>query len=85
VEWDYRVVRKKQAWVLPGLESGAYDYSYAIHEAYYEDDKVTALSENPCFVCGETLLEFFSDLQHYISCVEQPILDYETFKEIDSE
>jgi hypothetical protein len=34
--WNYRVVRRKKTWIDPGEKKEKTEYSYAIHEAYYD-------------------------------------------------
>jgi hypothetical protein len=34
--WNYRAVRRKKTWIDPGEKKEKAEYSYAIHEAYYD-------------------------------------------------
>lgn len=34
--WNYRVVRKKNTWIDPEDKKERVNYTYAIHEAYYD-------------------------------------------------
>jgi hypothetical protein len=36
--WNYRVVRKKNTYIDPANKKERVDYTYAIHEAYYDEN-----------------------------------------------
>jgi len=67
--WSYRVVHR----VANGADV------YAIHEAYYEDDKPISLTEEAVNPQGETLDELKDDFAYYLSALEEPMLEFSDF------
>jgi hypothetical protein len=67
--WNYRVVHR----VANGEDL------YAIHEAYYEDDKPTSLTEEAVNPQGETLDELKDDFVYYLRALEEPVLEFSDF------
>ncbi len=56
-------------------DDGAVDYSYDVHEVYYNsDDKIIAISENPIPADGGTLEEITNDLRMMTQALGQPVL-----------
>jgi len=51
---------------------------YAIHEAYYENDKPISLTEEAANPQGETLNELKDDFAHYLRALE-PVLEFSDF------
>ena len=76
--WNYRLVYRKDVKVTPGARMGV----YAIHEAYYEDDKkpsvVTTITEDAIGVYGETIDEAWAAYQQMSEAFAKPVLDYKT-------
>ena len=64
--WNYRVVEK--------------DGFYGIHEAYYDDDKPTSITQNEMSPHGETLDELKDDVKKHLEALDKPILHYEDFE-----
>lgn len=67
--WNYRVVHR--------LVSN--EHIYAIHEAYYDDNKKTSITEEPVHPQGESLDELKRDCEHYLQALERPVLEYDDF------
>ena len=69
--WNYRTVKRE--------EDG--EVTFAVYEAYYEDEetKPCAISQNPVYVCGDTLDELRKDLNNYRKALDRPVLNYEDF------
>ncbi|WP_428086493.1 hypothetical protein [Candidatus Thioglobus sp.] len=64
--WNYRIVSK--------------DESFAIHEAFYDDDgKVETITQDPCSPSGETISELKEDLKYFEKSLSLPILNYTDF------
>ncbi len=52
--WNYRVVRKKNIYIDSANKKERVDYTYAIHEAYYDEDgHAGAITQEP--VAGRAL------------------------------
>lgn len=52
---------------------------YAIHEAYFDNNKETSISEDPVQPNGTSLDELKHDCEHYLKALERPILEYDDF------
>lgn len=68
--WNYRVVHR----VVEGEDV------YAIHEAYYDGDKPTSITEESVNPHGETLEELKLDVVYYLKALELPLLEYVEFQ-----
>ena len=80
--WNYRVVRKKHTWNDPTQNTEREDYSYAIHEAYYDDNGyVGAITQEPVAPYGDTVEELRHSWVMMVEAFGQPILDYENIPE----
>ena len=56
--WNYRVVRKKNKYIDPTNKKERIDYTYAIHEAYYDEKgHVGAITQEPVEPFGENIEE----------------------------
>ncbi|MFH1951206.1 MAG: hypothetical protein ABIL06_06300 [Pseudomonadota bacterium] len=56
--WNYRVVRKKNTYIDPINRKERVDYTYAIHEAYYDENgHVGAITQDPVKPFGENMEE----------------------------
>jgi hypothetical protein len=80
--WNYRVVRKRHVYTDPKDQKERVDYTYAIHEAYYDNNgHVGTITQNPIEPSGENI----EDLRHsWVMMAEafgQPILDYDNIPE----
>lgn len=74
--WNYRLVKKhtKNPQSLGGNEY----YTYAIHEAYYDDDgKVWGVTEEPVRLSADHLSELMIEWNMLVEAFGQPILDYD--------
>lgn len=92
--WNYRVVRQKigpphydpmieQAATDAGVVLPRLEYTYAIHEVFYDDDSVpTGLTEDSVGIRGDTLDELRRDAEYYMKAFDRPVLDYETREEV---
>ena len=63
--WNYRIVHKR---------CGDED-SFQIHEAYYDDDKLVAVTENAVAAFGETHEELKADLEYMMKALGEPVLE----------
>jgi hypothetical protein len=71
--WNHRVVKRT-------FEGG--EVIYAIHEAYYDDNKkVWAITEEGVDAHGETMEELKQSLEWMQKALEAPILDYDKIPE----
>jgi hypothetical protein len=81
--WNYRVVRKKSIYIDRTNKKERVDYTYAIHEAYYDENgHVEAITQEPVEPFGENVEE----LRHSYDRKKDPIgfeLD-ERLKEIEA-
>jgi len=75
--WNNRVVRRTWRKGEVGEEVG-----YAIHEAYYGLDDGVSITIDPIAPYGETLEELRETLQCMLRALDNPVLDYDTRKEI---
>lgn len=77
--FNYRVVRRKH-------ETYRDEVTYAVHEAYYEDDdRVSYITEEPSFPIGESLEELSEELERMRAAFQKPVLDYDTLVPIEAE
>lgn len=67
MQWNYRVVRFTDSYNRE---------SYRIHEAYYQDDKVTAISDEPIYPTGENISDLNDDIQRMLKAFDKPVLNY---------
>jgi len=80
--WNYRVVRRKKTWIDPGEKKEKVEYSYAIHEAYYDKNGyVGAITQDPVEPFGETIEELRHAWVMMAEAFGQPILDYDNIPE----
>lgn len=80
--WNYRVVRKRHIYSDPKAKKERVDYTYAIHEAFYDKNgHVGSITQDPIEPFGENI----EDLRHsWVMMAEafgQPILDYDNIPE----
>lgn len=59
--WNYRIIENNGC--------------FSIHEAYYNDaGEITAVTEEPIAVGGETLDELRKDMAYYANALNKPVL-----------
>jgi hypothetical protein len=76
--WNYRVVRR----FYPNTHMDDI-MLYEIYEIYYDKDgKIRGLTEEPIKLGEETIDDLRKTVEQLTKCLEQPIIDYETLKEI---
>ena len=75
--WNYRVVRKKHICVDSTDKKERADYTYAIHEAYYDKKgHVGAITNDPVEPLGENIEELRHSWVMMAEAFGQPTLDY---------
>ncbi|MBT9162781.1 MAG: hypothetical protein DDT27_01343 [Dehalococcoidia bacterium] len=75
--WNYRVVRKKNTYIDPTNKKERVDYTYAIHEAYYDENgHVGAITQDPVEPFGENVEELRHSWVMMAEAFGQPIIDY---------
>jgi hypothetical protein len=73
MHWNYRVV-KRQFKTLTGED----EIEYAIHEAYYDEDKKpNGVTENAVTVHAESKESLRWVLEKMIESLDKPVLDYD--------
>lgn len=80
--WNYRIVRKRYVYADPESKKERVDYTYAIHEAFYDNNgKVGAITQDHVAPLGDNI----EDLRHsWVMMAEafgQPFLDYDNIPE----
>ena len=54
--WNYRVIRKRNVYIDPTDQKERVNYTYAIHEAYYDKNgHVGAITQDPVEPFGENI------------------------------
>ena len=71
--WNYRVVHKD----VKGCDDD--DAVFAIHEAYYTDEEAPGITLRPVAPIGNTLEELRAELQHMLTALDQPTLEYKDY------
>ena len=80
--WNYRVVRKKNTCIDPTDKKVRVDYTYAIHEAYYDENgHVGAITQDPIEPFGENVEELRHSWVMMAEAFGQPVLDYDNIPE----
>jgi hypothetical protein len=80
--WNYRVVRKKNTSIDPKNKKERVDYTYAIHEAYYDENgHVGAITQEPVEPFGDTVEELRHSWVMMAEAFGQPVLDYNNIPE----
>jgi hypothetical protein len=78
--WNYRVVRKRN--VSPDTKDERINYTYAVHEAYYDNNgHVGAITQEPIEPFGENIEELRHAWVMMAEAFGQPILDLENIPE----
>jgi hypothetical protein len=76
--WNYRVVRKRHA----SPDTGRVSYTYAIHEAYYDNNGyVGTVTQDPVEPFGENIEELRHSWVMMAEAFGLPILDFESIPE----
>ena len=70
MSWNHRVVKHTE------MDGSVW---YAIHEAYYNGESVTHISELAAEPGGETIEELADELRRMLKATEKPSLNYEDF------
>lgn len=79
--WNHRVIRRMFPDAAPSDQ-----VQYGIHEVYYDPKRrPPSFTEDPMEVVGDSIEELRETLAHMLSCLDKPILDYDTGEEIPSE
>jgi hypothetical protein len=74
MSWSYRVV--KQVTKIP---LGDTDISYAIHEAYTDENgDIVNISEKPSYVIGDDTESLKWQLERMTLACKKPVIDYNT-------
>jgi len=80
--WNYRVVRKRHIYADPRDKKEKVDYTYAIHEAYYDNNGfVGAITQDPIEPFGENIEELRHSWVMMAEAFGLPILDYDNIPE----
>jgi hypothetical protein len=80
--WNYRVVRKKKIYIDPTDKKERVDYTYTIHEVYYDKNgHVGAITQDPVEPFGENIEELRHSWVMMAEAFGQPILDYDNIPE----
>ena len=80
--WNYRVVRKRNVYTDPTDKKERVDYTYAIHEAYYDKNgHVGVITQDPVDPFGENIEELRHSWIMMAEAFGQPILDYDNIPE----
>jgi putative addiction module component (TIGR02574 family) len=75
--WNYRVVRKENKHTDPENKKERVHYTYAIHEAYYDENGyVGAITQDPVMPFGENIEELRHSWVIMAEAFGQPVLDY---------
>jgi len=80
--WNYRVVRKKNIYIDPTDKKERVDYTYAIHEAFYDNNGyVGTITQDPVDPFGENIEELRHSWVMMAEAFGKPILDYDNIPE----
>jgi hypothetical protein len=80
--WNYRVIRKENKYIDRKIKKERIDYTYAIHEAYYDDNgHVGAITQDPVEPFGENIEELRHSWVMMAEAFGKPILDYDKIPE----
>ena len=80
--WNYRVVRKKSVSIDPTDQKERVDYTYAIHEAYYDKNgHIGAITQDPVEPFGENIEELRYSWVMMAEAFGQPIEDCDNIPE----
>lgn len=78
--WNHRVIHRVHA------GSTYTEDTYAIYEVYYDENgKPTSCTREPTCPIGDTPAELARDLAHFVSAMNQPVLEWTDFERADEE
>lgn len=81
--WNYRIVRKKHLSADSANKKEKVNYTYAIHEAYYDSNGyVGAITQDPIEPFGENVEELRHSWVMMTEAFGMPILDFDDIPEI---
>lgn len=84
--WNYRIVRKKQLIADSVSKVEKVSYTYAIHEAYYDNNGyVGAITQDPIEPFGENIEELRHAWVTMAEAFGMPILDFDDIPEVGYE
>ena len=69
MSWNYRVVHR----IINDEDI------FAIHEAYYDGNEPTSITEESVHPQGKTLDELKRDFENYAKALQHPVLEYADF------
>jgi len=80
--WNYRVVRKRNVLADPAKKKERIHFSYAIHEAYYDNNgKVGLITQESINPFGDNIEELRHSWVMMAEAFGQSILDYDNIPE----
>src|SRR3989304_999685 len=80
--WNYRMVREKCIYTDPTDKKERVDYTYAIHEPFYDKNGyVGAITQYPVEPFGENIEELRHSWVMMAEAFGKPILDYDSIPE----
>lgn len=79
MSWNHRVVRR----IYPNTHMDD-SIVYQIHEVYYDENgAINSITSEPINIVEESVEDLKTTLQRIIKCLDNPIIDYDTLKEIE--
>lgn len=79
MSWNHRIVRR----IYPNVHMDD-SILYEIHEVYYgADGAIGSITKEPISIMEETVDDLRKTVERLTKCLEYPIVDYNTLKEID--
>lgn len=80
--WNYRAVRRRHVYEDSKVKKERVNYTYAIHEAFYDDDGyVGSITQDPVEPFGENIEELRHSWVMMAEAFGQPILNYDHIPE----
>ena len=82
IMWNYRVVRRKHSYEDQESKKFSVYYTYAIHEAFYDDNgHVGMITQDPIEPFGDNIEELRHSWVMMAEAFGRPILDYDNIPE----
>lgn len=79
MSWNHRVVRR----FYPNTHMDD-SMLYEIYEVYYDKDgNIQGITEEPIRISEETVDDLRKTVERLTKCLNNPVIDYDTFKEIE--
>lgn len=79
MSWNHRVVRR----FYPNTHIDD-SMLYEIYEVYYnQDGTINGITEEPIRIREETVDDLRKTVERLTKCLNNPVIDYDTFKEIE--